>query len=159
MLQVLTCPACSGQLTFEPGQRTTTCEFCGAQVTRDGELAERSPVLTRAISLKVLPEMAIVLMRAGTALPASITETIGSQSDDQRSIHVILQTGSDSDPANNGDLVSVTYALRNSRDRGMPVAQMKLSVDALGAVTLELREEGTNNTRCYDGIKVPVESN
>src|SRR5438552_3980747 len=124
-LELLRCPNCAAQITFAGGAQMTTCEHCGSQVALHGAAA---PVLAESIFLKATPTIAVEVLKAGTPLPATKLETIGSSSDAQTTLHVDVQAGHDSNPAGNRELASVVYELANKpKFRGAPVAQLKLS--------------------------------
>lgn len=149
-LHLMNCPACSGELHFEPGSRVTTCGFCGAQVALDAAPAAAAPVLAEGLWIKANATWAVQLVGAGVALPTSKTETLASGHGDKTELHLDLQAGNDSNPAGNRDLASLVFQLSERHERNMPAAQLKVTVEPNGAVSLEVREEGTTNTRDYD---------
>jgi molecular chaperone DnaK (HSP70) len=156
MLELIRCPNCAANISFASGATLTTCDHCGAQVALGARPTEAAPETGETIFLKITPTMAIPLLQVGSSLPASVRETIGSIADAQTQLHVDLQAGMDSNPAGNRSLLSVVYPLGTKRSRGMPVAQLELSVDRTGTVKLAVREEGTTNTQNYTGFRIAI---
>jgi hypothetical protein len=119
----------------------TTCESCGFQVVF--RQAAGTASLADTVQLKITPTLIIDLIKAGTSLPTTLTETIATSKDSQTELNVEIIVGSET--------IVVVYPLAKSPPRGMPAAQMKLTIAATGEMDLELREEGTTNVRHYPG--------
>lgn len=150
MLEVLRCPSCDAEIRFDPGSSLSTCQYCGAQVKQTAPAASPGARLAEAISIKALPDRAIPLIERGTPLPASHSETLASQRDDQDAVHITLQAGGDPNPDGNRPLASITLPLEQKKPRGMPVGQLSIEVAADGQVRIQAREEGTTRTLSCD---------
>jgi len=146
------CANCSGAVTFPPGEAITTCTYCGYQLRLDGPAAPApasGPALATSIALRAASGMTFPLLTAGTAVPAQHTETLSTQSDNQESITIDLVYGAK-------DLTKVVFPLRARKPRGTVMVTLLLKVDAAGALTAFVTEQGTTNTSKREGLSLEL---
>lgn len=98
--------------------------------------------------------MAIPLLARGAPLPATCSETLSSNSDNQESLHVDLLAGDAPTVAGNRVLVSLAFPLQQRTPRGVARVKLSLMVDAAGALTVTVAELGADNAVRKEGLVV-----
>lgn len=141
MLQALRCPTCTAPITFAPGQTTTTCRYCGAQV-RDVAApppAPRGPskgTLAEGLAIRTPSGALVPLLEAGAALPATKEETLSTSRDDARSLALELVASG----AHARSLARLEVGIRPA-PRGVPKVALALRIAASGEAFASLTSE------------------
>ena len=104
--------------------------------------------------MKLTGTLALPLLAAGVALPATHAETVSTQRDDQDAIHLELLIGTGPASPGHRSLVKLSLPLVQRKPRGMALGELTLRVEASGATSVTLAEKGAESAVRRDGLVV-----
>lgn len=123
------------------------CPYCGVKLTA---------MLAQALRLELFGGDTHLLLPRDTPLPASVSFTFSTGLDGQTSAQVHVLQGDKTQVDGNRSLGNYVFTDLEPRPRGVPQITFTFTIDGVGHLEVQVREEESGREQLFSGTQVAV---
>jgi molecular chaperone DnaK (HSP70) len=144
----ITCPGCGAALEASGGM--VPCPWCG----RINQVA--AAVLAQSLRIETINEVASVLIPRWTPIPASLSETFSTGTDNQSAVSVHILQGDDDQLVRNRSIGRFTFDGIPPAPRAGPHIQFTFEIAPDGRLTVKALNLDTGKEQAFPSLQLEI---